>query len=85
MDFIIELLYIVPAVLFAISMHEFSHGYVSYKLGDPTPKVMGRISLNPLKHLDPVGTLCLIFLNLDGLSRLALIPLIIKTRSLEWF
>ncbi|WP_346892816.1 site-2 protease family protein [Clostridium sp. UBA871] len=56
-----ELIYLIPAILIAVSLHEFAHGYVSYKLGDPTPKVTGRLSLNPLAHLDPVGTLCLLF------------------------
>lgn len=56
-----SLLYTVPAALIAISFHEFAHGFVSYKLGDPTPKAMGRLSLNPLAHLDFMGTLCLIF------------------------
>lgn len=56
-----ELIYFIPAILIAVSLHEFAHGYVSYRLGDPTPKAMGRLSLNPLTHLDPVGTLCLLF------------------------
>lgn len=56
-----QLLYSVPAVLIAICLHEYAHGYVSYLMGDPTPKLRGRLSLNPLHHLDPVGTLCLIF------------------------
>jgi len=56
-----ELIYFIPAILIAVSLHEFAHGYVSYKLGDPTPKATGRLSLNPLTHLDPVGTLCLLF------------------------
>lgn len=60
MKFIYQLIYTLPAVLIAISMHEFAHGYVSYRLGDPTPKHMGRLSLNPLAHLDPLGTLCLL-------------------------
>lgn len=57
----IEYLYIIPAALIAIIFHEMAHGYVSYWLGDPTPKEYGRLSLNPLKHIDPVGILCLIF------------------------
>lgn len=49
-------------VLFsAITIHEFSHGIVSYKLGDPTAKNMGRLTLNPLAHLDPLGALMMIF------------------------
>lgn len=58
-----DLIYLVPAALLAITGHEFAHGYVSWKMGDPTPKAEGRLSLNPLKHLDPLGTLCLILLH----------------------
>ncbi len=54
-------LYIIPAALIAIVCHELSHGLFSYLLGDPTPKEQGRLSLNPAKHLDLFGTLCLIF------------------------
>lgn len=54
-------LYIIPAALIAIVCHELSHGLISYLLGDPTPKEQGRLSLNPAKHLDLFGTLCLIF------------------------
>lgn len=60
-DFFNSLIYIVPAALIAIVLHEFAHGFVSHLLGDPTPKEGGRLSLNPLKHLDPIGTICLIF------------------------
>ncbi len=48
-------------VLFtAITVHELAHGYVAYKLGDPTAKYAGRLSLNPLSHLDPWGALCMV-------------------------
>ncbi len=57
---LMELLYLVPAILLALSVHEYAHGYVSYRLGDPTPATDGRLSLNPLRHLDPIGTLMLI-------------------------
>ena len=56
-----DYIYVVVAALFAIILHEIAHGLVSTWLGDPTPKRQGRLSLNPLKHLDPIGTLCLIF------------------------
>lgn len=46
-------------VLFAISVHELAHGYAAYKLGDSTAKLDGRLSLNPLRHLDPLGALCM--------------------------
>lgn len=47
-------------VLLAISVHEASHGLVAYLLGDRTAKSMGRISINPLRHIDPIGALCLL-------------------------
>ncbi|MDD2568036.1 MAG: site-2 protease family protein [Clostridia bacterium] len=55
------LLYSIPAVLLALTFHEFSHGLVASWLGDDTPRLQGRLSLNPLRHLDPIGTLMLIF------------------------
>jgi Zn-dependent protease len=48
-----------PAILFGLTIHEFSHGYVAWRLGDPTAKMAGRLTLNPLKHLDPIGTIAL--------------------------
>jgi Zn-dependent protease len=46
-------------LLYSVILHELAHGWVAYRMGDPTAKMMGRLSLNPLKHLDPVGTLML--------------------------
>lgn len=43
-------------ILFAITLHEAAHGWVAYQLGDPTAKNRGRITLNPIKHIDPMGT-----------------------------
>ena len=54
---LISLLYRVPAVLIALTLHELAHGYVALKCGDPTAQMLGRLSFNPLKHLDPIGTL----------------------------
>ena len=59
--FFANLIYILPAVAIALSVHEFAHAFVSYKLGDISQKQRGRLTLNPLKHLDPFGTLSLIF------------------------
>lgn len=47
-------------VLMSLSIHECAHGVVSYGMGDPTAKRMGRLTLNPLKHLNPIGTLCML-------------------------
>lgn len=46
-------------VIFAITVHEVAHGYVAWKHGDPTAMLMGRLTLNPLKHIDPFGTILL--------------------------
>jgi len=51
----------IPPILFALCFHEFSHAYVAYRLGDPTAAYRGRLTLNPLRHLDPIGTLLLFF------------------------
>ena len=50
-----------PAIIVGLSLHEFGHAIVSDKLGDPTPKSQGRVTINPLSHVDPMGLLCLIF------------------------
>jgi Zn-dependent protease len=57
---IFEIVWSIPAVLIAITIHEYWHGRIAYKLGDPTAAEAGRLTLNPLAHLDPIGTLMLI-------------------------
>ena len=52
---------LIPVLLFALVFHEFSHGWVAYKLGDPTAKHQGRLTLNPIAHLDPFGSLMILF------------------------
>lgn len=49
------------AVIFAITVHEFAHSFAAYKLGDKTPKLHGRLTLNPLAHFDYVGLFCFLF------------------------
>lgn len=53
-----------PIVCISLSMHESAHGYAAYRLGDPTARNLGRISLNPMKHFSPLGTLSMIFLGI---------------------
>ncbi|MDB5412807.1 MAG: site-2 protease family protein [Rubritepida sp.] len=57
MDMLPELVVAVMASIIAITLHEAAHGYAALWLGDPTAKLMGRLSLNPIRHVDPVGTL----------------------------
>jgi Zn-dependent protease len=52
-----EFIFVVAALIIVITIHEFSHAYMALKLGDPTAKLAGRVSLNPLRHLDPMGTI----------------------------
>ena len=58
---LISLLISIPGVLVAITFHEFAHAFVADKLGDDTARREGRLSLNPLDHLDPIGSLLLLF------------------------
>ncbi|MFN3504894.1 MAG: site-2 protease family protein [Caldimicrobium sp.] len=60
---------IAPVLLFALTIHEFSHGYTAYLLGDPTPKRAGRLTLNPLKHLDLFGTITLFITQAIGWAK----------------
>ncbi len=50
-----------PVLLMAFSVHETAHGYLAYKLGDPTARSLGRLTLNPVKHIDPIGFICMMF------------------------
>ena len=47
----------IPALMIAVILHEVAHGYAAYKMGDPTAKEMGRLTLNPIPHIDPFGTI----------------------------
>jgi Zn-dependent protease len=55
-----QLILTAMAALVALTIHEFAHGYVAYKLGDDTAKSLGRLSLNPIKHIDPFGAICMV-------------------------
>ncbi len=59
-DAIISRLLMLPGIVIGISLHEAGHAYASYWLGDPTPKAQGRLSVNPLRHVDPIGFLFLL-------------------------
>lgn len=56
---ILEIISIAVILFFAVVVHEYAHGWVAYKLGDPTAKLAGRLTLNPIMHVDPVGTIFL--------------------------
>ena len=60
---IIEFVFLAVCILTSLIIHECAHGYVALKCGDPTAKMMGRLTLNPMKHLDPIGTICMVVLH----------------------
>ena len=74
-----RMLLIIPPLLFSLSVHEAAHGYVAYRFGDNTAKMLGRITLNPIKHLDPIGTLMLLFSGLFGWAK----PVPVNYRNLR--
>ncbi len=61
-SFLITFLLSLPIVLLALSLHETAHGYVASRLGDPTARSLGRLTLNPAKHIDPIGFICMALL-----------------------
>ncbi|RMA97541.1 site-2 protease family protein [Hydrogenothermus marinus] len=52
-----QLIFMLPALLLAVIMHEIGHGYIAYKLGDNTAKIAGRLTFNPIPHIDPIGSI----------------------------
>ncbi len=60
-QYLFRLILMIPVAILSLSAHESAHGYVSYKLGDPTARNLGRITLNPLKHFDILGFICMVF------------------------
>ncbi len=61
---LIEIVFMIAALLLSLILHELGHGFVALKCGDPTAKMMGRLSLDPRKHLDPIGAICMFFLGI---------------------
>lgn len=74
-------LFTAPVVILAIVCHECAHGWVSYKLGDPTAKNAGRLTLNPLKHLDPIGALCMLFFHVGWANPVPINPMYYRDRK----
>ena len=73
---IISLVFSLPIILLALSLHETAHGYVAYKCGDHTAYNLGRLTLNPTKHIDPMGFVCMLVLGFGWAK-----PVPINTRN----
>jgi Zn-dependent protease len=74
----LELAIRVPVLLLALTLHEFAHAYSAYRLGDPTAYRLGRCSLNPLVHLDPIGAICLLVAPIGWAKPVPVNPLNLK-------
>lgn len=61
MSFLQNIIFMIPAILIGFTFHEYAHAKVADKLGDKTPRFQGRLNLNPINHLDPLGTLLILF------------------------
>ena len=75
-SYIIQILLSIPVVLFSLSFHEASHAYAAHKLGDDTAKNLGRLTLNPFKHLDPFGAIAMLLVGIGWAK-----PVPIMTRN----
>ena len=81
MSSLTEIIINIPIALIAIIGHELAHAWVSTKLGDPTPRYEGRLTLNPLAHLDPIGTLLMIFTGFGWARPVGVNPMYYKDRK----
>ena len=78
--FLQNAIYLLPAIAISLSVHELCHGYTAYRLGDPTAKSQGRLTLNPLAHMDPLGTLCLLLLGFGWAKPVPVNPMYFRDR-----
>ncbi len=63
-ELLTKIILLAPPILLALTLHEYAHGYVAYRFGDPTAKAIGRLTLNPVRHLDPLGTIAFFLINI---------------------
>ncbi len=80
-DALMQILARIIVMFSAITVHEYAHGFVSYKLGDPTAKYSGRLSLNPISHIDPIGALCMIFFRFGWAKPVPINPMYYRNRK----
>lgn len=81
MEYLINL----PGVLIAIVCHEFAHGFMAYLLGDNTAKNSGRLTLNPIKHIDPIGFICMLIFRFGWAKPVPINPNNFKNRKRDTF
>lgn len=71
----------IPVLLISLTIHELSHGYIAYRLGDTTAKDAGRLTLNPLKHLDPIGTIMMVVAKIGWAKPVPINPYFFRNRK----
>ncbi len=71
---LLSILIVLPALLFSLSAHEWAHGFAAYKQGDGFAKASGRLTLNPFKHLDPLGTLLMLLVGFGWAKAVPVVP-----------
>ena len=76
--FMQQLVILAPPFLFALTFHELAHGYVAWSLGDPTAKNAGRLTMNPFKHLDPLGVIAFIIMKIGWAKPVPVNPVYFK-------
>ena len=81
LETLIEIVLMIIALLLSLILHELGHGFVALKCGDPTAKMMGRLTLDPRKHLDPVGAICMFLLGVGWAKPVPINPWNFKHRD----
>ncbi len=77
------LVLLLPTLLFALCFHEFSHAYMAYRLGDDTAARMGRLTLNPLSHIDPVGAMMILFVGFGWAKPVPVNPMNLRNMRVD--
>lgn len=78
---LVEIAFMIVALLLSLILHELGHGFVALKCGDPTAKMMGRLSFDPRKHLDPIGAICMFFLGIGWAKPVPINPYNFRRRD----
>ena len=73
-DYIMRMIAGVPGLIIAMVIHEYAHARIAVAMGDPTPRIMGRLTLNPLRHIDPVGMLCMFLVHFGWAKPVSISP-----------
>lgn len=81
-----QLIILAPPFLLAITLHEYAHGYVAWCLGDPTARQQGRLTMNPLKHIDPIGVIAFVIMKIGWAKPVPVNPAYFKdpARGMIW-